>query len=362
MESLIKYVEEESRKRLSLAPQEVLPLGFRELANIRKLNQPITLPLRLKNAKVISSDFDEIVPETRLNTNAILNSTHCSTTLALLQGGWLPSGLAVRQNSLLLPDRCTIGAIRHRFVGGNIKSGHSDDFLDLLKDYPIKINPVLYILEGNSGKTSPSESQLPELYDKAVQKIQEALPAAVILPDKASIIQGCARLLRDTTSTLSQKQAFLVKAAPLAAPSISKNSRPRIWLEIFTLAKHFGINSASTLMVALLSATAARQDLNPAKKWLKPKNTYTESNAFNALSDLRALDVLIAAITDFPEQHTALLTNDIPLAQLWAGLQAHSYRRQGNDIHYTINPHSDLFSNLSDSELQMLLTAISTGQ
>lgn len=347
----LKYIEDDSQRTLSLTEGEVVPLGFDELAGlVGTLNQPISFPLRLTNVRIGINEFDDIDPSTVGSISATLNSTHGSNVIGLLKGGWLPSGLAFG-DALILPDRCTVGAIRSRFVGGAVKSGKPDDFMDFAVGHSLKINPLLYAIEGSTGRAVPCESELSELFDRASQKIKEALPKAIIFPDKTAAMQGAIGLLRDAAHDFARKQHFLVEAAPLVAPSIGRATRVVVWRELFALAQHHGVKRASILMLTLLSATAAKQNMNPAKALLKPKKNYTDKDAYNALSDLRALDLLIAAAADFPNLRVVLLTLDRALSLLWTGLQTHSYRRDGMSIHYEINAHRGLFSGLTDGEL-----------
>ena len=111
----LHYIEEGSNRKLVLSEGVVQPLGFDELAGL-KLHEPISFPLRLSGVRVASSDFDDLDTDAVRSVTAKLNSTYGSTVIGLLQGGWLPSGLALG-DALLLPDRCTVAAIRSRFPG-----------------------------------------------------------------------------------------------------------------------------------------------------------------------------------------------------------------------------------------------------
>lgn len=354
----LKYVEDNSLKSLSFSDYVVQPLGFDDLAGIKKLDQPIRFPLRLDKVHVDNCEFEDIDGNTVRSVSATLESTYGSNIVGLLKGGWLPSGLAL-DDALVLPDRCTVAAIRSRFLGGKVKQGKYDDFLNFAANHPLKINPMLYAMEGTTGRTYPDETELSELFDRASRLIQEALPNAIIFPAKAAVMRGAIGLLRESAATYTLEQHFLVDAVPLVAPTIGRAKRASVWRELFGLAQHHGVKKTSILMLTLLSATAAKQRMNPAKILLKPKQNYTAKNAFNALSDLRALSLLIAACADFPDQRVALLTEDRALSLLWTGLQAHNFKRDGNHIHCDINPHRSLFSNLTEAELGDMFDSLS---
>ena len=172
---------------------------------------------------------------------------------------------------------------------------------------------------------------------------------------------GTLGLLGDTATAFAARQRFLVKAAPLIAAPIRHVQLKEAWHKLMALSERYAVPKGSLLMCALISATAAHPGKNPALALLKPRREYTDKHAFNALADLRALDMLIAASTDFPERRVALLTEDRALAQYWVGLQTHSHRRDGPNIRYAINPHRALFSRLSEAEQSEVWRLLSEG-
>lgn len=345
------YVESGTQRRLSILEGEVEPLGLDAfLMQKGDLRACVELPLVIQNALVEASEFDDIEPQERCTVSGHLLSHYGSDVVALVNGGWLPSGIVLNEEIVLLPDRCTVGAIRSRFFGGVRKEGQKDDFLDFAAGKPLKINPILYAMEGNSGCQHPNAAELSSLFDRAAEKILQALPQAEIFPDKADLMHGALSMLEVAATSFAARQRFLVKAAPLIASPIPRVRLRQVWDELLDLSDHYGVARSSLLVCALISASAARQGNNPALALLKPRKNYTDKNAFNALADLRALDLLIGASTDFPERRVALLTVDRALAQYWAGLQVHSSHREGDQIRYAIRPHKTLFGRLNDAE------------
>lgn len=358
----LEYVEETTQKRLAFSAGELVPLGFDDLVALHgKLREPIVFPLRIRGAQVASTEFEHLQIAEKLNVKAELQSHLGSTVLGLVKGGWLPSGLVLDEDTLLLPDRCTVAALRSRFVGGEPKEGVPPDFLDFARDKALKVNPMLYAMEGTSGSRNPDAAELSALYDRAALKIGEALPKAVMFPGREDALQGVLGLLRDQAQGFAARQRFLTKAAPLLATPVGRKRLPDLWQQLLELAERHGVARASMLVCALFSASAAHPAMNPAMGVLKPRRQYTEKNAFNALTDLRSLDLLIAAGTDFPDKRVALLTEDRALALYWVGMQTHSHRRNGTSIHYAMNPHTALFARLDKQEMEAVLKMLSDG-
>jgi len=77
---------------------------------------------------------------------------------------------------------------------------------------------------------------------------------------------------------------------------------------------------------------------SPAKRLLKFGPGHGEGDTYNALADLRSLEILINLYTLFPEERPALFTADKALALFWVGIQAHSFRRTTDGVSYDLAP------------------------
>lgn len=95
---------------------------------------------------------------------------------------------------------------------------------------------------------------------------------------------------------------------------------------------------ASLVVLAVLS-TIVNPARCAAKSLLKFHTAYSDSDAYNALSDLQALDLLLYCVAFFPEMHTQLCTADRNLALFWVGANASDIVRKGNGISFTMTPH-----------------------
>ncbi|KEA43065.1 hypothetical protein CR64_03840 [Pseudomonas aeruginosa] len=104
-------------KRLTFSGVEFRPLGYSDLSGMRP-GQNVIIPLNWQNAKVIESTVEGIAIDSIASANATLQSPFSSKTIGLVKGGWLPSGLALQANMIVLPDRCTISEMSRRFRNG----------------------------------------------------------------------------------------------------------------------------------------------------------------------------------------------------------------------------------------------------
>ena len=87
----------------SLLGVELQGLQYSDLIN-QKLSSKVKVPLRWKNARVVESTIPELSIETLTSGETIVESFYSSKTLGLVKDGWLPSGLALQDNMIVMPD------------------------------------------------------------------------------------------------------------------------------------------------------------------------------------------------------------------------------------------------------------------
>jgi hypothetical protein len=314
---------------------DIMPRTYEELASA-KLHAGITIPLEMYNGRIVETNVEGIDTNKYAHITATLVSPFTSKAIGLVRGGWLPSALAAtRESAVILPDRNIITEIAGRFDGGK-RVGRDPDFLDLFEDDPVRINPMLYAMEGN-GRVLPAPEAARAQLEEAVEKLGRALPQATLMVGPGSI-EGLLGLIEDVRPGMARKQAFLRHVAPILAAPVARHQVDRRWQEVLTAAKDFGVTNASLVVLAVLS-TLVNQGRCAAKSLLKFHDTYSEADAYNALSDLQALDLLLYCLAFFPDTHTQLCTADRNLALFWVGAGASDIVRDGNGIHFTLTPH-----------------------
>lgn len=322
-------------RTIAFTDVDIRPRTYEELAGA-KLHAGITIPLEMYNGRIVETDVEGIDTSKYAHITATLVSPFTAKAIGLVRGGWLPSALAAtRETAVILPDRNIITEIAGRFDGGK-RVGRDPDFLDLFEDDPVRINPMLYAMEGN-GRVLPAPEAARAQLEEAVEKLRRALPQATLMVGPGSI-EGLLGLIDDVRPGMARKQAFLRHVAPMLAAPVARREVDRRWQEIVTVAKDFGVANASLVVLAVLS-TLVNQGRCAAKSLLKFHVTYSDADAYNALSDLQALDLLLYCLAFFPDTHTQLCTADRNLALYWVGAGASDTVRDGNGIQFTLTPH-----------------------
>ena len=75
-----------------------------------------------------------------------------------------------------------------------------------------------------------------------------------------------------------------------------------------------GVRRNAPVVLAALSAVAVPNSGSPGKKVLMSGPGYEAGDAYNALADLRSLEILIDLLAVFPEERPAIFTKDRNLA------------------------------------------------
>lgn len=337
---VMRFLENEGRdgeppRSISFVGIDFKPLGYDELAGAR-LHLPLTVPLDWANARVLETDIPGVDVDSFSRGNAMLQSIYSSTTVSLQRGGWLPSGLAVSRSGVtVIPDRNVVGQIRARYEGGDIVGG-GRDFLDVLNDMAVRINPMLFAMEGN-GRRMPSPLVVETQLQESVELIGKALPKATIVVGDGSLA-GALGMIEESRADLERKQAFLLEVAPMLAPPTSYRLMADRWTTALAAADLHGVPRTSLVVLAVLSSIVVPNSASPAKRLLKFGPGHAEGDTYNALADLRSLEILINLYALFPEERPALFTADKALALFWVSIQAHSFRRTADGVSYDLAP------------------------
>ncbi|MER9300282.1 hypothetical protein NKI38_27975 [Mesorhizobium sp. M0621] len=341
-------------RTISFADVDIQPRSYAELVGASP-NLPVTIPLDMYNGQVLHTDFDGVSPGEMVHVNTTLQSRFTSRAIGLVKGGWMPSALAtIKSNSIILIDRNVMTEIVSRFEGG-VKKGREPDFLDLFEDSPIRVNPLLCALEGNSRRIPDSDEARAQI-DEAVSKLRRALPKAEIVVGAKSL-EGVLGLIEDTRASFGRKNAMLLELAPaLCAPTSSKRVAACI-ASVIDAADRFDVPRQSLLVFAIASSIAVPNGRSPAFTLLNLRPGYSREDAYNALSDLRSLEILIHIFALFPRETVQLCTADRDLALLWCGIQASDFQVIGRGVVFEITPVEAL---LPRGALEIWHSAVST--
>ena len=336
------------------APAEVdgiEPLGFELLGAIHdRLHEPLQFQLSMPAA---AADAAPVPTDLAL----AMDGPNAAAMLGLVSGGWVPVGLWKR-DAVLMPDQQAISAIRKHLHGRAAAAEAAPDFIDRLADETLRFNPTLFMIQGLRGRLPKTVAELAEGYRQFQARIGDVLPKAQIFPAQAEAVQSAIGLLDQRRRTLEREKRFLLAAMPLLLAEAGKSRRLALWQQLLGIAQQHQVAPASQLFIAVLSATAALPELNPARELLSPAKPYMEREAYAALAKLRALDALSAAIALHEQTQTVLLTQDRALALWWSGVKPYGQSRSGKVLNYRLKLDRQLFQRLDGEEWEQLTALI----
>lgn len=307
----------------SLAPD---PLGYEALTAARP-NRPVSVPLKWRGAKVVEFDIPDAEIDAPCTVTGHLESPFTTRAIGLVKGGWLPSIFAsLDASTIILLDRNVVSEIIGRFDAGVLR-GRDPDFIDLFAELPVRLNPMPFVLEGNVRALPTAEAVQVQLAE-VVAKLSAALPQASLVVGSQSAAATLG-LIEEARAWFDSHTALLLSVADVMPGPVSRARMEAVWREILASADRSGVSRRSIVLLAVLSALASPNGKGPARDLLKLRRGYAAADAYNALSDLRAIEILINLLALYPDQPVQFCTADRSLALFWVGMGIHNPRRTG---------------------------------
>ena len=337
----MRYEERSADGRLTGRIAEVqadafAPMTWDALVN-RVLSAPSDVNLRVTRGTVVESTIDGVSKASKVDINAIVETRMTTLHLALVPGGWLPAGLALDACGVMFPDRCTLSELKGRYKPGR-SAERAADFINLFDNQGTRINPLLLALEGNT-RSFPSRDEIKAQVAEASSKFRELLPASQVHGDEELLVNAIAGLSDDLRDTAQNTIDFLMDVALLLRHDVRRDRLQSVLIQIAEAARRRGVLLLSLPVLTAFSAASLTGRMNPGRKALKfTVQPYTRNDAYNAMSDLRSLQVYGIALAMFPSDRPTLVTGDKDLALVWVGSHLTNFRLVGNQFAYEVDP------------------------
>jgi hypothetical protein len=246
-----------------------------------------------------------------------------------------------------------VAELKARLRNGIERNSLDKDFLDLFADQPVRINPLLFVLEGNA-RQNPTAAIARQQLDEGIAKLRSALPAAILIAADEGGLKGALGLVHDSNPGMMRGQDFLLRLNPKLMSPIGKKDIQSNWDNVLVTAKNCGIPKRSLVVIAALSAVIMPNGSSPAKRLLKFDRNYTRGDAYNALADLRSLQILMYLFAMYPDQRLMLCTADKDLALFWVGLRARDFAFSEGRVTLDMSP-TDLLPGITDVRWQSFI-------
>lgn len=340
----------EDCQSVEIVPTFVHPLGT---ADIRALEADDSSALEMElAADEAIVDGEKKVGLVKLKANITFNKP--VLVYALVQGGWLPLPFAIP--SRFLVHRNVVILLRKIHEGKVSANAESLRWwTKFFSNDSAIFNPLPFTFEAGF-RRKPTMVEFVSAYDEGATELLRALPNCHIVKFADTNYRLAYAQLEAFDARYEREVRFLQATCPLVTYRNSRSTEREVATTIVRTADQFQLYRSSLIVLAVLSCLYEDVHGTPpsiGRKVLKPKTVYTEADAFNAISDLRHMEIAAAGQTYFQHEAFALCTCDRPLALLWSALSIRGQSTSGGTIEFTLDLKTDLFSRLtgqSDSE------------
>jgi hypothetical protein len=352
---VIRYIAQ-TGETIDILPKSFKPFSYDELESRDEAQAP-TYSLEIE-ASSIEGLADRNEPSGPGTVTIPITFGQPVSIFGLVEGGWLP--LPFVQPAKFLVDRNVVASlvqIRRGISRPDLI--HTNWWFEFFKDFSVEINAALYALEGNKRRT-PTFDEFCHAFDEASAEIGSQLPGVTLTRYEHSHYLAAYALIIDFADRNRRETEFLIRIAPQVAERVADSHLHKIQSAILNQAKQFGLKLSSLVILTCLACLYERRDgsgLLAARRIIKPSRTYSEQDAHNALSDLRALE-LFASGLGLERESFALCTCDKSIAAFWSGLWAHSHRWENEKLTFTVSLSDALFPRLEESDRDELIELI----
>lgn len=266
---------------------------------------------------------------------------------ALIPGGWLPMPLASPQNFLV--DRNVVDRLKKiHGMNASVAFTQFKFWLQLIEESAI-FNPLLYALEGNKVR-KPSFSEFISSFNEGTAAIRKALPKSQTTYYSTADYESAYQTIELFSRRTERETKFLEIVHPMLANRIKRGNENSIKSKLIKAAKDSNVQLLSITFIAALSClyddphgkirSIGREVLKPHKSMI-----------FNALSDIRSIELTWVNQIYFKDKYFSLATRDHGLASLWCTLAPIGDNSIGGDATFTFDLAEELFPRLDHADI-----------
>lgn len=283
---------------------------------------------------------------------------HKLTVFGLVIGGHFPLSL-LRGHTILL-DRNILSLLKKMANSERADAVANRYWLDLLNDPSISLNAGLCALEGSSKRPLSLDEFFSE-HDLSCSALRSLLPLANVVNYPAEVRPNVYEVQVELHLRYLAEVEFLKEAAQLIVDRPRSDRVRKLESQLLESAAKFGLKGRSLALIASLSCLYEVKDgkiPSSARQVLKPTKNYDATQAHNAISDLRSLE-LLASTSALAPGPVALCTADRGLAAFWCDLGVKkAVWSDSRAFGFEFDVGQRMFPRLPDSEIPRLLQAL----
>jgi hypothetical protein len=350
-----RYVDD-SGQTVVFVSESIVPLGLESLS--RSTREAGSYHLSCRTNLVEFPDESSRLEGSRL-VSFEMTFPRIPCVYALVEGGWLPPALLKSQRLIL--DKNIMSTLARPVDASAPEYAHGIEWwIGREEGAELILNPVLCALEPES-RAEPSLQQFAHACDGAAEFLSTRLPRAKIVTYSKAHVEAAYTLVSDFAGRRRLEIQFLMEVAPRLTRRCEAVNLMQLEEQILATADSLGITGKSLTVLAALSCLYERADgggLLAARQILRPSVSYSAENAYNALSDLRIIEIQISSF-GLGEPTNHVCTRDVGIAGLWCMLGARGAKwAQSGGLVMNFSVGADLFERLHPDKLPGLISRL----
>lgn len=340
---------------LYCVPTKIRPFGINEIiGSINGSGQHYDLSFETSNPTINGK-----VEEGTKNYSVPIVFIEEPAPYTLVPGGWLPMPFAMPNKFLVDRNVVThLKAIRNETTRPDIAA--IAWWTQFFKDGTAIFNALPYAWESNT-RQSPTFDEFVSQAKEGTTVLKNALPHCQVFEYSNEKLDSIYKLLTRFQSRSKDETTFLINVCSLLADKIAVGNEFPILEKIVLAAKSTNVHPISLPFLAALSCLYednTGESFSIGRKLLKPKKCYTKQTAYNAISDVRHMEIAAVGQGYIESNAFHLVTCDKALAAFWcATLPIWEKDQNGN---FEISYHLDkaLMPRLSQEEFERTIAYI----
>jgi hypothetical protein len=343
---------------LEFIPTVVRPLGLSELTALSlQPNASITLQCLAKDPKING----EVVMGTAKMDGRLAFNEPVTIYSLVPNGGWLPVPFVSPQHFLL--DRNVVANFRKLRQHQNFSDKRAHQFWTRFFEQGTALfNPLPYALEGNARRI-PEFDEFVQAFEQGVMDVEEAFPRSGVVRYSPVHYRLAYAQLQAIHANTRREIEFLCEISLLLVAPTSDARLRSVADRILETAHRHKVDRQS--LAVLLTLSCLFEDPQSSTKSigtkiLKPRQTYEAGDAYNAICDLRHIELAATGHAWVTSGRFALCTSDKAVASLWCALGIRDIVGTTTGTEYTFDFSPELFPRLNEAaigEIASLLAA-----
>lgn len=342
--------EDEAGHSIEIVPTYFHPLGLAEISALPTSGQSeIVLTVEGKNAVVDGKPTDGSA-----QVKSRIKFLKPPSVYTLVQAGWLPPPFVSPPRFLV--DRNVVVALRKLRQGKGVQNDFTLQWWTGLVPQGATFNPLPYAIEG-SQRRRPTKAEFKSAYDEGARELYSAFPNSEIVQFDGDAYDAAYSIVEAFRARTESEVRFLLNTCPIVRDRLPVGAESDVRDRVFQVADSCCVSRTSLAVLSVLSCLyESPNGIPPAigRAIVKPTACYTERDAFNALSDLRHIELAAAIYTIFAQEAFSLCTCDKALAMLWCALSLRGTLIPNDGINFKFELTRELFSRLDQTQLTEL--------